>query len=133
MLEDVLVKVNNLLFLVNLVILDMDEDDEIPLILGIHFLETRRYLIFMELSGLIFRFQDEKLTFNVFETMNENPQCYHVDIVEEMYSSESPLLSVEYIIVNSFKKIRMDNIRKSRNMCTSYQKVMFLVIYNQVS
>jgi len=43
------------------------------------------------------RFQDEQVVFNIFEAMehmNENPQCYRVDvvddIVEETTLEESP-------------------------------------------
>ncbi|XP_073122254.1 uncharacterized protein [Henckelia pumila] len=43
--EYVLVKVDNFIFPVDFVVLDMEEDREIPLILGIPFLETRKDLI----------------------------------------------------------------------------------------
>ena len=44
-LEDVLVKVNKFIFPVNFIILDMEEDHEVPLILGRPFLATGRVLI----------------------------------------------------------------------------------------
>ena len=44
-LEDVLVKVDNFIFLVDFIILDMEEDHEVPLILGRPFLATSRALI----------------------------------------------------------------------------------------
>ena len=44
-LEDVLVRVNDLLFPANFVILDMPEDAETPLLLGRPFLATGRALI----------------------------------------------------------------------------------------
>jgi hypothetical protein len=40
--EDVLVKIDKFVFPVDFVILEMPEDEEIPLILGRPFLETRR-------------------------------------------------------------------------------------------
>jgi hypothetical protein len=86
-LEDVLVKVNDLFFPADFVILDMNEDSEIPLLLGRPFLATGRALIDVELGELMLRFQDEQVIFNVFECMrhqNENPQCYRVDVVEEV-------------------------------------------------
>ncbi|XP_050875512.1 uncharacterized protein LOC127079133 [Lathyrus oleraceus] len=43
--EDVLVKIDKSVFLVDFVILEMPEDEEIPLILGIPFLETGRCII----------------------------------------------------------------------------------------
>ncbi|CAJ2663201.1 unnamed protein product [Trifolium pratense] len=107
-LEDVLVKVNDLLFPADFVILDMDEDSEVPLLLGRPFLATGRALIDVELGELMLRFQDEQVIFNVFEAMrhqNENPQCYRVDvienIVEETSRVEKPVLPMENVIVNS--------------------------------
>ena len=44
-IEDVLVKVDKFIFLVDFVVLDMEEDKEIPLILGRPFLATNRTLI----------------------------------------------------------------------------------------
>jgi len=76
-LEDVLVKVNDLLFPVDFVILDMEEDDETPLLLGRPFLATGRALIDVEMGELMLRFQNEQVVFNIFEAMkhrNENPQ-----------------------------------------------------------
>jgi len=58
-LEDVLVKVNDLLFPADFVILDMEEDDETPLLLGRPFLATWRALIDVEMGELMLRFQDE--------------------------------------------------------------------------
>ncbi|XP_031252930.1 uncharacterized protein LOC116110861 [Pistacia vera] len=67
--EDVLVKVDKVIFPANLVVLDMYEDKEIPLILGRPFLATRRALIDVQEGKLILRVQDETVTFNVFEAM----------------------------------------------------------------
>jgi hypothetical protein len=66
-LEDVLVKVNELLFPADFVILDMEEDDETPLLLGRHFLATGRALIDVEMGKLILRFQNEHVVFNILE------------------------------------------------------------------
>ena len=52
MVEDVLVKVNKFIFLANFVVLDMEEDHEVPLILGRPFLATDRALIDVESDEL---------------------------------------------------------------------------------
>ncbi|XP_031251860.1 uncharacterized protein LOC116109778 [Pistacia vera] len=65
--EDVLVKVDKVIFPVDFVILDMEEDKEMPLILGRPFLATGRALIDVLEGKLLLRVQDEKVTFNVFE------------------------------------------------------------------
>ncbi|XP_045798028.1 uncharacterized protein LOC123892270 [Trifolium pratense] len=105
-LEDVLVKVNDLFFPADFVILDMNEDSEIPLLLGRPFLATGRALIDVELGELLLRFQNEQVTFNVFESMrhqNENPQCYRVGVVEELEEEiaqdEPPIRSIEQVNV----------------------------------
>jgi len=78
-LEDVIVKVNDLLYPVDFIVLDMEEDEEMPLLLGRPFLATGRALIDVEMGELMLRFQDEQVVFNIFEVMkhrNENPHCY---------------------------------------------------------
>ncbi|XP_027345903.1 uncharacterized protein LOC113857855 [Abrus precatorius] len=59
-MEDVLVKVDKMIFLANFVILDMDEDSEVPMILGRPFLATRRALIDVQQGKLMLRMHDEK-------------------------------------------------------------------------
>ncbi|CAJ2636009.1 unnamed protein product [Trifolium pratense] len=105
-LEDVLVKVNDLFFSDDFVILDMNEDSEVPLLLGIPFLATGRALIDVELGELMLSFQNEQVTFNVFESMshqNENPQCCRVGVVEELEEEiaqdEPPIRSIEKVNV----------------------------------
>ncbi|XP_022892004.1 uncharacterized protein LOC111406872 [Olea europaea var. sylvestris] len=63
-IEDVLVKVDKIIFSVDFIILDMEEDHDIPIILGRSFLATNRVLIDVQEGQLILRVQDEKVTFN---------------------------------------------------------------------
>ena len=78
-LHHVLVKVNELVFPADFVILDMAEDEDMPLILGRPFLETGHALIDVEMGELMLRLHNEQVVFNIFEAMKhrtENPQCY---------------------------------------------------------
>ncbi|XP_050908743.1 uncharacterized protein LOC127122448 [Lathyrus oleraceus] len=59
--EDVLVKIDKFLFSVDFVILEMPEDEEIPLILGRPFFETGRCLIDIEEGTLTLKVYDEEL------------------------------------------------------------------------
>jgi len=109
-LEDVLVKVNDLLFPADFVILDMEEDDETPLLLGRPFLATGRALIDVEMGELILRFQNEQVVFNIFEAMkhrNDHPQCYKVDVidclVDETNEEETPVQPLERVMANSIE------------------------------
>ncbi|XP_050909136.1 uncharacterized protein LOC127122906 [Lathyrus oleraceus] len=68
-LEDLLVKVEDLLFPADFVIFYMPEDAETPLLLGKPSLATSRSLIDVERGELILWFNKEQVIFNVFEAM----------------------------------------------------------------
>ena len=57
------------IFLANFIILDMENDKEIPIILGRPFLETRRALIDVQKGELRLRVQEEDVTFKVFNAI----------------------------------------------------------------
>ncbi|XP_075499983.1 uncharacterized protein LOC142538554 [Primulina tabacum] len=85
-IEDVLVKVDKFIFPVDFVVLDMEEDREIPLILGRPFLATGRALIDVQKGELVLRLNDEKVTFNVFRSMKYpgSSDCYRIDAIEDI-------------------------------------------------
>ncbi|MCI52651.1 hypothetical protein A2U01_0073897, partial [Trifolium medium] len=67
----------------------MEEDREVePLLLRRPFLATGRALIDVEMGELMLRTDGEQIMFNVFEAMKrhdeEEPQCYRVDVVQEV-------------------------------------------------
>ena len=68
-IEDVLVKVGKFIFLVDFIVLDMEEDREVPLILGRPFLATRRALINIKQGKLTLRIGEKETIFNVFKAM----------------------------------------------------------------
>ena len=70
--EDVLVKVDKLIFPTDFVILDMEEDSDIPLLLGRPFLATGRALIDVQQGELKLRVHEEEVSFNVYRSM-KNP------------------------------------------------------------
>ena len=65
-IEAMLVKVDKLIFPIDFVVLDTEEDKEVPLILGRPFLAIGRALINAQEGKLELQVQDEKVTFNVF-------------------------------------------------------------------
>ncbi|XP_075478835.1 uncharacterized protein LOC142519688 [Primulina tabacum] len=85
-IEDVLVKVDKFIFPVDFVVLDMEEDREIPLILGRPFLATGRALIDVQKGELVLRLNDEKVTFNVFRSMKYpgSSDCYRIDAIDDI-------------------------------------------------
>ena len=64
-IEDVLVKVDKFIFPVDFIVLDMEEDKEIPIILGRPFLATGRAMIDVQRGELKLRVQDDEIKFNV--------------------------------------------------------------------
>ena len=68
-IEDVLVKVGKFIFLENFIVLDMEEDKEIPIILGRPFLATSGALIDVQKGELKLRALEDEITFHVFRPM----------------------------------------------------------------
>ena len=64
-LEDVLVKVGKFIFLVDFVIMKMEEDTQVPLLLGTPFLATRAALIDVQKGELTLRVGEEAMHFNL--------------------------------------------------------------------
>ncbi|XP_016546226.2 uncharacterized protein LOC107846320 [Capsicum annuum] len=68
---DVLVKVDNFIFLADFVVINYEVDFEMPIILGRLFLATSRVLVDMKRAELKFRLSNTKVTFNVHRTMKQ--------------------------------------------------------------
>ena len=83
-IEDILVKVDKFIFLMDFVVLDIEEDKEIPLILGRSFLATGRALIDVHNGNLTLRVNDEEVKFNIYHTMkfpNKVQLCNCIDVI----------------------------------------------------
>lgn len=63
--EYVLLKVNNFIFLADFMILDIDEDNDVPLILERPFIDTGRALIDVSKKELNLHLNDENHTFSI--------------------------------------------------------------------
>ncbi|XP_061350289.1 uncharacterized protein LOC133295466 [Gastrolobium bilobum] len=85
-IEDVLVKVDKFIFPADFIVLDMEEEGEMPLLLGRPFLATARAMIDVEQGKLELRMNDKKITINVFDAMknsSDHSDCFRLDVVEE--------------------------------------------------
>ena len=69
LIEDVLVKVDKFIFPVYFIVLGMEEDKEIPIILGKPFLATGGALIDVQKGELKLRALEDEITFHVFRPM----------------------------------------------------------------
>nr|KYP38160.1 hypothetical protein KK1_040614 [Cajanus cajan] len=86
--EYMIVKVDKFMFPVDFVVMDMEEDLEVPLILGRPFMKTARVIIDMDDGKLKVRVQDEEVNFNVFEAMKfpkGNKDCFRIDVLDDVY------------------------------------------------
>ncbi|XP_061357932.1 uncharacterized protein LOC133302203 [Gastrolobium bilobum] len=90
-LEDVLVKVNDYIFPADFVMLNMKEDDNMPLILGRPFLATAKILIDVEKRQMIFRVNDGEFNMHIFEAMKQpedKEDGFQIDVIEEAVSEK---------------------------------------------
>ena len=71
-LEDVLVKVGKFIFLVDFVVMKMEEDNQVPLLLGRPFLATRAALIDVQKGELTLRVGDEAVHFNLNKSLTQS-------------------------------------------------------------
>ena len=81
-IENVLVKVGKFVLPADFVILDMEEDDKVPIILGRPFLATGKAQINVQEGELKLRVQGDEITFHVFQPMKHPNE----DILELHYT-----------------------------------------------
>ena len=107
-IEDVLVKVDKFIFPTDFIVLDMEEDKEIPIILGRPFLAIGRAMIDVQRGELKLRVQEDEVKFNVFEAVRhptESDTCFMTETVEAIVSSQSGLTDpLEASLVQSDSK-----------------------------
>ena len=82
-IEDVLVKVDKFILLVDFVVLDMKEDGATPIILGKPFLSTRQTLIDVKNRELTLRVGEDQVKFDLYKSIEfpstENASCMRID------------------------------------------------------
>ena len=89
-----LVKVDKFIFPADFIVLGMEEDMEIPIILGRPFLVTGRAMIDVQRGELKLRVQDDEVRFSVFNVVRhptESDACFMIEAVEALVSSQSGL------------------------------------------
>ena len=86
-LEDVLVTVGKFVFPVDFIILDMEEDSQVPLLLGRPFLATGAALIDMQKGVLTLRVGEEVAVFNLIKSMqNIDTDRENFNVVGDVYT-----------------------------------------------
>ncbi|XP_010265501.1 PREDICTED: uncharacterized protein LOC104603225 [Nelumbo nucifera] len=86
-IEDVLVNVDNFVSPVDFIVLDMEEDIDVPLILGRPFLPTGKVTVDVQKGQLNLRIQDEEVTFKMSNAMkhasSSDDACYMIDVIDD--------------------------------------------------
>jgi hypothetical protein len=105
-IEDVLVKVGNFIFLADFIILDMEEDNKIPILLGQPFLATGSALIDVKKGELRLKVNEEEVIFNVFKAIkqpNMGESCFNIQVVDSLINDKVklPTNSLEACLVNN--------------------------------
>ncbi|XP_076951089.1 uncharacterized protein LOC143624261 [Bidens hawaiensis] len=83
--ENMLVKIDKFVFPVDFVLLDMDENKNVPLILGRPFLATARALIDVCTDRLTVRVEDEEVTFDIGRSMGnlqDHDDMLYIDTID---------------------------------------------------
>nr|GEW78134.1 DNA-directed DNA polymerase [Tanacetum cinerariifolium] len=75
--ENLLVKISKFIFLVDFVVLEMDEDELVSIILGRPFLATARAVIDVHEGKLSLRVRSETVTFNIRKSMKSKHSLNH--------------------------------------------------------
>ena len=107
-IEDVLVMVDKFIFPADFIVLYMEEDKEIPIILGRQFLATSRAMIVVQKGELKLRVQDDEVRFSVFNAVRhpiESDACFMIEAIEARVTSQSGLTDpLEASLVQNAKK-----------------------------
>ena len=85
-IKDVLIQVKQLVFLIDFVVMDIEEDPDIPIILGRPFMSTTNCIVNMGKGKLELGVEDQKVSFELFEAMkhpNDKKACFDLDKVEQ--------------------------------------------------
>ncbi|GJW75537.1 reverse transcriptase domain-containing protein [Tanacetum coccineum] len=90
--ENMLVQVGQFIFLIDFVILEMEEDSKVPLILGRPFLHTANAIIYVKCKELNLEVGNEKITFMINKAMqhshSNDDTCFNIDVIDEVTEEE---------------------------------------------
>ena len=87
MAEDVLVKVDKFIFPADFVVMDVEEDEDVPILMGRNFMQTARMMIDLDDNIMKVKVNDEEVTFNIREALKyskDKGACFKMDATEEV-------------------------------------------------
>ncbi|GJZ80367.1 reverse transcriptase domain-containing protein [Tanacetum coccineum] len=90
--ENLLVEVGKFTFPADFVILEMEEDNKFPLILGRHFLHTTDAVIRVKQKQFNLRVRTERMIFHIDSAMKHsysiNDTCFSIDVIDEILEED---------------------------------------------
>jgi len=101
------VKVYKFLFLVDFVVMDIEEDVDVPVILGRLFMKTAKVIIDVDKGKLKVCVENEEVSFNAFEAMkhpNDKRDRFRLDVIDEEYSRVQRSLGSSEILLQVITK-----------------------------
>ncbi|XP_062100739.1 uncharacterized protein LOC133806660 [Humulus lupulus] len=124
-IKDVLVKVDKFIFPTNFIDLDMEEDANVPIILGRPFLATGQALIDVQKGELKLQVQGDEVVFNVFKAMmylRASDSCYNVDVIDNGVSKiRVSSDALEAVLIDGEEEDDDVEMREYVNWINSYQ------------
>ncbi|KAF7812975.1 uncharacterized protein G2W53_033951 [Senna tora] len=126
-IEDVLVQVDKFIFPTDFIILDYEEDREVPIILGRPFLATGRTIIDVQKGELKMRVQEEEVTFNVFKAMKlpgEPEECFRVNAIESSINSAVREVMIKTHPVDPLEAAIMSMLEHDEDDICDYVKML---------
>ncbi|XP_022845337.1 uncharacterized protein LOC111368339 [Olea europaea var. sylvestris] len=123
-------KVEKFIFPADFVVLDMEEDQEIPLILGRLFLATGRALIDVQGGQLTLRVNEEEVRFNIYQAMkysDDNYTCHRIDFIDsavkdEKLCIEDPLEQRSKDLVDYILALESTSVVENPSQCEDIQQ-----------
>jgi len=101
-IEDIPVKVGGIYIPTDFIVVDIDEDAQVPILLGRPFLATTRAIIDVKGGRIVFQVSDEMVGFEI-EDLNKNPIDFSCCMVENHKVKESFLASsAQYDLFDPF-------------------------------
>ncbi|GJU73990.1 reverse transcriptase domain-containing protein [Tanacetum coccineum] len=90
--ENMLVEVGKFTFLVDFVILEMEEDSKVPLIIGRPFLHTTDAVIPAKQKQFNLGVRTKRMTFSIYSTMkhlySNDDTCFSIDVIDEILEED---------------------------------------------
>ncbi|XP_038976409.1 uncharacterized protein LOC113461320 [Phoenix dactylifera] len=122
-LENVLIKVKKFIIPVDFIVLEMEEDTEIPIILGRPFLATAGAIIDVKNGRLTLKVGEEEVEFNLFEATKYpsfTDHVFRVDVVDEstreFFKAENTKEPLETCLVSAGTS-KDDNLEIAKVAC----------------